>query len=390
MPLDQQFLASGQFNRAWEIPKADIVRLRAFLAHVVTRGNSGLSPQKLHEMMLQYARDGYVPSHDLINRFIRSTNGTSTRRPDTPIMLVFLFGRLRMERDERVAHFDSREFEEFALYCEQYFEKMSTDRKFRDRYILHLAGNRAAISSGAASELIALINTLALPQNSVFGVKQVVFGSKTAPPDGHVSHFVTYRYGKDPDFVFKSHTTLSSSKLESAPVIYANVTKNRFGKRRASSGFALNLASKLYLIGNLEEGAALEVVALSNFSVGRQIVSGLILTPSAAGENLAARITMVPTVTPPDEADLGRKSYADIKSELGNLDETITNTVAFSLVKPIFLDNEAVSQSLMVEQVSKLLRNEHGKPRLTYEDGREFNPASSREYTYNSALREFS
>jgi hypothetical protein len=43
----------------------------------------------------------------------------------------------------------------------------------------------------------------------------------------------------------------------------------------------------------------------------------------------------------------------------------------------------------MVEEVSRLLRNQSGHPRLTYEDGTEFNPASSKQYTFNAALREF-
>jgi hypothetical protein len=43
----------------------------------------------------------------------------------------------------------------------------------------------------------------------------------------------------------------------------------------------------------------------------------------------------------------------------------------------------------MVEEVSKLLRNQDGRPRFTYDDGEEFNPASSAQYTFNAALREF-
>ncbi|HEV7599027.1 MAG TPA: hypothetical protein VGO49_02055 [Bradyrhizobium sp.] len=386
---EDQVIAEGQFNRGWEISADNIVRLRKMLVYITGKKEGGLSAQRIEELMLSYARDGYVPSHDLITRFIKSTDKPSKfRRPDSYIMLTYFIGRLRKEGDKLVAHFDDS-LEEFGSYCEQYFEEMSTDGRFRDRYILRYSSRRAARSSGAASELVALINGLALPQNSVFGIAQTVFSSKNARADGPISHFVTYRYGKDPHFIFKSHTTLSSSKSDNTPVLYKNVTRDRFNHARVSSGFALILASKLYLIGNLDEGSALEVVALSNFSSGRKVVGGLIMTPSASGEHLGARIALVRVDSPPEPTDLGRKSYESLKEELAGLSEMIANKLDFSLVRPIFLDSKPITQNLMVEEVAKLLRNEHGVPRLTYEDGSEFNPASSLEYTYNSALREF-
>ena len=386
MSVEDVVIAEGQFNRAWEIPTENTIRLRAFLGHVTGRKEGGLSPQRLHELMLSYARDGYVPSHDLINRFIKSTATPSNRRPDSYIMLAYLIGRLRKQGDELFARFGDEGFEEFACYCEQYFDNMSGDDRFQDRYILR---SSTARSSAAASELVTLIRGLALPKNCVFGIAQTVFPSKKARPDGFVSHFVTYRYGKDPHFIFKSHTTLSSSGSDDAPVLYKTVTKDRYNNPRVSSGFALSLASKLYLIGNLDEGSALEIVALSNYGASRKFVSGIIMTPSASGEHLGARIVFVRVASPPDEKELGRKSYESLKAELGKRSEMIANTIDFSLVRPIFLDNVPITQGLMVEEVAKLLRNEHGMPRLTYEDGTEFNPASSLEYTYNSALREF-
>jgi hypothetical protein len=387
---EDQVIAEGQFNRAWEISVENTNRLREMLAHVTGKKEGGLSPQRIEELMLSYARDGYVPSHDLIARFIKPTDKPSKfRRPDSYIMLVYLIGRLRKEGDNVFLHLNQNSLEDFGLYCEQYFEEMSTDGRFRDRYILRYSSKRAARSSGAASELVALINSLALPQNSVFGIAQTIFSSKKATADGPVSHFVTYRYGKDPHFIFKSHTTLSSSKSDSTPVIYKSVTRDRFNNPRISTGFALSLASKLYLIGNLDEGSALEVVALSNFSAGRRVIGGLILTPSASGEHLAARVALVRVESPPEDKELGRKSYKSLETELSGLSEMIANAVDFSLVRPIFLDNKPISQALMVEEVAKLLRNDQGLPRLTYEEGSEFNPASSLEYTYNSALREF-
>ncbi len=113
------------------------------------------------------------------------------------------------------------------------------------------------------------------------------------------------------------------------------------------------------------------------------------MTPSATGELLAARIALVRADSPPEDKELGRKSYNSLKEELAELSEMIANSIDFSLVRQIFLDKKPVSQALMVEEVGKLLRDEHGMPRLTYEDGSEFNPASSQEYTYNSALRAF-
>jgi hypothetical protein len=201
--------------------------------------------------------------------------------------------------------------------------------------------------------------------------------------------YLTYRYGVEPHFIFKSFMTLSKKRTPNSPVVFKNISKDRLNRPRSTSGFALNIGTKLYLIGNLDEGSALEIVAFSHFSANKTLLAGLAMSVSASAELLAARIVLKKVVEFPSELELGRKPYEDLKDEIHDFAAMIANEVDFDLTRPVMYDGIPIGQNAMVEAVSKLLRDQNGKPRFTYEDGAEFNPASSTQYTFNAALTEF-
>jgi len=388
---DVQSGADWQFSLRWEIPQAKISDLRDLLLHI-TRIEGGYSPQKIHTTLLSFARDGYVPSHDMISRFINSEHGYRAKRRDSYILLVYFLGMLRKEKRSLFAKIsNSLVLEHFADYCEQYFEEHSTDLKFRDRYILRQSTNRAARSSGAASELLTVINTLALPENSIFGTDRLVFASKgnLQSSEEIEQRYLTYRYGVEPHFIFKSFTTLSKKRAPNSPVVYRNISKDRFSNPRSIAGFGLNLGTKLYLIGNIDEGSALEIVAFSHFNANRVLLAGLAMSVSASAELIAARVIFRKVSDFPNESEIGRRPYEALKAEVDGFADMMANRIDFDLTKPILYDGLPISQNAMVEAVSKLLRSERGEPRFTYENGGEFNPASSAQYTFNAALREF-
>ena len=126
---------SEQFNSAWEISANSdkMMGLRATLSYI-TKAEGGLSPQKICEAMLAYARDAYVPSHDLISRFIDSGRKIYRfRKRDHYVMLIYFIGRLAEEFPNLLKGLDEPN-NEFTNYCEQYYEKRSRDIRFRDRY----------------------------------------------------------------------------------------------------------------------------------------------------------------------------------------------------------------------------------------------------------------
>jgi len=381
--------ADWQINSAWEISPDQILNLRDLTLYL-TKAEGGYSPQKIHNALLSFARDGYVPSHDMISRFINSTTAYKAKRRDSYILLVYFLGLLRKEKKNLFSALPNEDLEKFADYCEQYFEDRSIDRKFRDRYVLQHPQNRAARSSGAALELLAIINSLALPEQAIFGTDRLVFAPNTRSSSEEMTQrYLTYRYGVEPHFIFKSFMTLSKKRAANSPVVFKNTSKDRLGQLRSTSGFGLNLGTKLYLIGNLDRGSALEIVAFSNFSPNKMLLFGLAMSVSAAGQLLVARIVLKKVADSPSESELGRKSYEELKDEIHDFAAMIANRVDFDLTRPVMHDGSRITQNAMVEAVSELLRNQDGKPRFTYEGGAEFNPASSSQYTFNAALTEF-
>jgi hypothetical protein len=237
-----------------------------------------------------------------------------------------------------------------------------------------------------------VLSSLALPVDSIFGAHRLVFkgNDSDAPPGATLEQrYLAYGYGLKPNSIFKSFVSLSKAGAPDSPVSFQNQTKDRLGRLRLVSGFGLNLGTKLYLLGNIDGGAALEIMAFSHFNASAQLLAGLTMSIGAAAELFVTRIVLKRLKHFPDESEIGHKPYQSLKAEVSDFEEMLANKLDFDLTSPIMLDGQPITQNRMVEEVARLLKIDERHSRFTYADGTEFNPASSNHYTFNAALGEF-
>jgi hypothetical protein len=386
-------------DSAWEIPsdEAKTDGLRKVLTYI-TRLGSGFSAEKICSQMLQYARDGYIPKHDLISRILDSTDAVyNFRRKDHYIMIVYFIGRLSHEHEDFFSSLADIDAQKFKEYCAQYFEAQSANPHFRDRYLLRRSSDQASRASSKAFDLVKMINYLALPADAVFGADRLIFSGKEigdAASKEITKYFATYRYGIEPDGIFKSFLTFTRGKGDkTAPMYFTNVLRDRLGDSRLTQGFCIAISNKLYLIGNVGEGSGIETIAISNVSHTRNTMTGLSMSISIKSELLTSRIVFRRISNPLTYDDVGLKRFDDLREELKDLKdfrEMIANTIEFTLTRELKLDGKEIEQADMVAEVGKLLTRPKGEPRFKYgDDGKAFNPADSKQYTFNSALREY-
>ncbi len=380
-----------QFNTDWEIPSdaASTSGLRKILA-CITGAEGGLSAERIHARMSNSMRDGYIPSHDTIRKIIKSTKKVYPfKNVNEYITLVYFIGLLSGEEKSLFNSLEDSDAIAFRHYCDQYFEIRSRDVQFRDRYLLR-EGPWAGRSSAAALDLLSTLNSLGLTRELFLSVDRVAFSeAEVSTKENTEKHYLAYRFGVEPGRVFKSRLSMSRLAGEHSPVKFVQVLRDRLGNLRTTSGFALSISARLYLIGNVDLGAALEVAAFSNFNPQRPLIGGLILTVSAVGELLASRLAIKRVMQKPNDEEIVRGPYDEFKTEIDQFRKMLANEIDFSLLEQLFFDGRKISQDAMVEEVAALLRNKDGEARFTYDDGREFNPAASEHYTFNSALREF-
>jgi hypothetical protein len=390
---------SEQFDRNWEVPNnvPNTKGLKSVLSHLTK--NLGQSPEKLISQMKRQIKHEFVPSHDVISRFLNSKSEIyHFRSLYQHSALIYYIGFISHEEEGQFAGLaDGISFRE---YCAQYFEKRSMDEDFRQRFLIanRDISDRATESSRKAKELIDMLNHLGLPPDAVFGADRVVFSSDEIEASKDMQaekYFVTYRYGVPVGGIFKSFVTLIRQKRErnrSAPLLFTQKLCDRNGNPRLTKGFCVTIGGKLYLVGNLDGGAALDVIAISNVSPARRTMTGLALSISVAQELLSARIVISRIENKLDYEDVGLRRYDELSNELKdlkNFKDMLANKIDFDLARDVIFDGRRIEQAAMVAQVANLLRA-GGHPSLTYADnGDAFNPADSKEYTYNSALKEY-
>lgn len=86
------------------------------------------------------------------------------------------------------------------------------------------------------------------------------------------------------------------------------------------------------------------------------------------------------------EANIGIYQVSDLADEMGKYMDDIRNRVDFNLESRILFDGKTIDQDQMVTEVDRLLTDKAGKPRLIFEGGKPFRPASTKHYTFNAAL----
>jgi hypothetical protein len=386
-----------QFDPTWEIPinAESTSGLRNALSYLTKGGK--LSPERICQRMAMFLRDAYIPSHDLISRLTKSRNNIYRfKNRDHYVTLVFFIGRLMKEAPDLFKQLHDQQAERFLQFSEQYFEQMSLNPRFRDRYIVRDTKDLATRSASSTLDMVRVINHLALPEDAVLQASRLVFTpgeiAKSSGGDPEEEkYFIAYRYGVDVGQIFKSSVSISRKRGTNSPLIYSCLLKDRMGNLRETLGFGLSIHNKLYLIGNLNTGEAIEITAFSEFFPTRNINSGLTMTVSATGQLISSRVVFKKLPKRLDGSETGRKPLKNIEQEIKDFKDIIANRVEFALEHNLLFDGRKINQGDMVSKVAELLTHrDDDRPMFTYENGDPFNPASSKEYTFNSALREFS
>src|ERR1700738_2691963 len=148
-------------------------------------------------------------------------------------------------------------------------------------------------------------------------------------------YFVTYRYGVPIGRIFKSFITLIRQPQEgniSPPLLFTQKLRDRYGNPRFTRGFGVSIGDRLYLVGSLDEGAALDIMAISNVSPARTTMTGLEMSISVASELLSARLVGKKITAKLDYKDIGLKTYHEVYEEIKDLKDfrdMIANRIDF-------------------------------------------------------------
>jgi hypothetical protein len=202
-------------------------------------------------------------------------------------------------------------------------------------------------------------------------------------------HFLCYRYHSVSGEIVKSFLALIGPS-DDVPGIarFAGFFKGTTGGERRANGIVLPMRNMTYLVGEVDGGAGLKVVAMRDLSAVRTRYEGMILSLDDDLSAVAARIVLVPTdIKSSKEVDIGIKKERKLGDEVKSLRPFLKNFIDFSLNDDVFWEGHKTDQQEMVVEVGKALRDAKGKPRLTDSSGSEFNPAATKNYTFNAALR---
>lgn len=199
-------------------------------------------------------------------------------------------------------------------------------------------------------------------------------------------HFLCYRYDTTPGRIAKSFTSVFSPTPDAPLCRFKNFYCDDRKRKRTVEGIIIPTKTTLYFLGTIHNQQALKLMAFPHRNQADDIYNGLLLTH--AESHLAARIVMVRTdITKDADAGIGIHSAADLRKEISPHQRDLKNFINFKADKKFRYRGQVVSQTEMVSIVDKHLKDEHGNPLLTYEDGQSFPPASTDHYTFNSALQ---
>lgn len=197
--------------------------------------------------------------------------------------------------------------------------------------------------------------------------------------------YLCYRYHSTPGMVVKS---LLEFKEPPTPGHLFTEFECEFSHGRHStrhaSGWVLAMGKSVYLLGEIDRGAGLKVIAVPNLEAGHDSYPGLILALDEDSSVVAARCVLIPLAPDEDAGPTGilNERTSDDK-RLSEYKSQFKNRTKFTLDEDLLFEGRPIDQDGMVHEVRRLLGG-----KFTYKDsGIEFNPAATRHYTFNVALR---
>jgi hypothetical protein len=249
----------------------------------------------------------------------------------------------------------------------------------------------------AAKDLVGALNHAAQARYLSIGVEELIGTRRYFEPYDRVmlesgreveqAQFICYRYSSSPGYIVKSFTVVRPPG-EDAPVgTFSNFYNDRDGNPTSrTTGVILSFHRAIYLIGEIDNGAALKIVAFPKLSGVSNTITGLLLTQRRNGKHASGRMVFKRTnIKHSDDADICEAPVNDLANEIEPFKSKLRNSIDFELDEPVIFNGVGVlSQDDMVAKVGETFR---GKMFIGEgEQKRDFNPAHRTHYTYNAAL----
>lgn len=287
-----------------------------------------------------------------------------------------------------------------VTYIQRSHPKLTTSESFlkAQRLLVQHGGAPAVAAADGPQELSPTLiaqtrriamSYLALEKEHQNLLNERLFSSSDARADDtgrRARRYLCYRYHSHAGRVVKS--LLEFREPPTTAHLFTefecNFTHGR-NRTRHSSGWVLAMGKAVYLLGEVDRGAGLKVIAVPHLEAGHDSYPGLILAMDEDFSAVTGRCVLVPLG--PDD-DPGQTGILDERAStdpwLKDLKAQIKNRINFTLDAELFYDGNPIDQDAMVHEVRRLLGG-----KFTYADGREFNPAATRHYTFNAALRKY-
>lgn len=216
--------------------------------------------------------------------------------------------------------------------------------------------------------------------------------------------YVCYRYSSKPGWVVKSFVSIEQDILGSPFSIFEHWYQDVDGVGRSTRGHVLPMRRATYLIGSIDNGEAMKIIALHSSASPR--IKGLMLSISAKFDPLVARVVLYrcnynnhndAAIGTFSENNLDGNLRADlvtsnnIPAEMARLRSDLSNEVSYSIPAHVRdLHDRYVDRESFISIVHQSLNLHTDRPALklrTENSEKPFNPFADGHLLFNSALR---
>ncbi len=261
----------------------------------------------------------------------------------------------------------------------------------------------------SSSETRRFMETIGVESDLIERASKDLFGDKFVPgSEQQRLYFETYRFSKTAGFVDKSYTVINSpTKIpEKDYVDFKNFYLNSSDDKRTTKGMVLRFRHGTYLVGVINDGAALKTLYINDADKTAQTWTGGTLSTDGSHGVLAGRVVMRRTDVP-DTTELetckrlpvGIHSLATIITRKELSDKQLLflrNRIKFTTERELRIWRDGkyhlCTQEEMVRETQRRLMVDN-KPLFIFDNGddegknaKPFNPAADEHYTFNSAL----
>jgi len=343
--------------------------LRALLIELLGR-DKAFTAERVHKLLLA---DPTVPSDDILGaRALRSFVDGEVRRPHNDRSL----GHLLAWAVNVVKRNDIREI----LESETYATALTLYQEFRR------TGSRAGSRDDTSDEPgpIEILNLFKVSASAVGTVSNKMFGQSALRKD-----YICYRYHSRPGQIVKSALVINAPSSPQTPISTFASTFREGGVIRETTGILLPMRKATYLVGEIEGGAGLKAIVVPSLEERKSSYPGLLMSMDEDFKPIVGRCVLIPWEGKPASIfeNVGIFSESEIAAEAQPYLEMFRNRLQFTLNDKLYFDGAEIGQREMVARVVELCSKDN-KLRFS-KSGRPFNPASTKDYSFNVALRTY-